>query len=225
MDGSIEPARNPMLHPQFQAILYRVFLVITNDCWPVDRSADFYEWRSTPTAFIPPFAFQTRWYGEDTLTEDQEAQLQALQAFGHLRPITIERKNGEQFQETHLVIFDMLPQPKPVLMYHTTPTKHLDSIMASGLKPGRLTKVNTTKFPETHRWIHLFEKREHATERFLLLPDNKGRIPSGNYTLLQVDTKGIDDLFCDPFSVHGFVIQSDAILPHHITVLEELIVA
>lgn len=225
MKNGINPVQTAMMQPEFRDLIDRVMISIIKDNWPIHHSADFYEWRSTPTAFIPPFAFQTRWYGEDTLTEDQEAQLQALQVFGYLRPITIERKNGEQFQETHLVIFDMLPQPKPVLMYHTTPTKHLDSIMASGLKPGRLTKVNTTKFPATHRWIHLFEKREHATERFLLLPDNKGRIPSGNYTLLQVDTKGIDDLFCDPFSVHGFVIQSDAILPHHITVLEELIVA
>lgn len=224
MDANTNPAPNPMTHPQFRALLDRVFLSITNESWPVQHSAKFYEWRYTPEAFIPPFAFHMRWHGGDTLTEDQEAQLRALQAFGHVRPLTFGRQNGEQFQETHLVVFDMLPQPKPAAMYHATPTKNLDSILACGLMPGRLTQVNTTGFPETHRWVHLFEAREHATERFLLLPENKGRIPPGDYTLLQVDTAGIGALFCDPFSVHGFVVQADVIHPQFITRLEQVTV-
>lgn len=199
MDNSNNPVLTAMMQPEYRALMDRVFLPLTNESWPLERSARFHEWRYTPEAFIPPFAFRMRWHGGEALLEEQQERLRALQAFGHVHTLTFERNNGESFQEPNLVVFDMLPQPKPAVMFHAAPTKHVASIQASGLQPGRVTKVNTTSFPETHRWIHLFESRQHATERFLLLAENKGRIPAGTYTLLQVDTTEFDELYCDPF--------------------------
>ncbi|AMV25147.1 hypothetical protein VT84_12180 [Gemmata sp. SH-PL17] len=223
MENSSDPVLAAITHPQYRALMDRVFMSITNESWPVEHSARFWEWRYTPHAFIPPYAFSMRWFGGNALSQEQEERLHVLQSFGHVRTLTLER-NEEQFQQQHLVVFDMPPRPKPATMFHATPTKHVTSILASGLQPGWATKVNTTKFPETHRWIHLFESREHAIERFLLLPKNKGRIPSDVYTILQVDTAGLDELLCDPFSAHGFVTRAEVIPPEHVTVQNEVVV-
>jgi hypothetical protein len=218
-----DPEFAAMNHPQFQELLDRTFTPIGQTRWPVEQIANFYEWRWIGDEFVPPFALWMRWFGEDRLSPEQEAWFSDRRAFGHVGLMPLVH-NGEQFQQLCLTVFDMAPQSKPVAMFHATRTERLASILASGLMPGRLTGVSTTNFPEAHRWIHFFPKVEDTTDQFLFQRENKKRIKPGRYTILRVASNGIDGLYCDPFSAHGFVTHSDVIHPQHITELHEVTV-
>jgi hypothetical protein len=91
-----------------------------------------------------------------------------------------------------------------------------------GLKPGRLTGVSTTGFPDSRRWIHLFESVYHATERWLLLSGNAARIPPGEYTVLRVDSGWTGNLCRDPYSTHGYVTTTDVIPPKYLVTEKSL---
>src|SRR5262245_59105071 len=99
-----DPVLAAMQLPQFRELTGRVFTPLTTSGWQVGDSARFEEWRFTPQAFIPPFSFSVRWFGEGGLSQEQEEWLDARQAFGHVRTLIYER-NGEQFPQQHLFVF------------------------------------------------------------------------------------------------------------------------
>jgi hypothetical protein len=124
---------------------------------------------------------------------------------------------GARFARRVLVVFDQAPRVIPPALFHATPSHLVDSILAEGQKPSRLTEISTTNFPDAHLWIHLFEAIDHAESRWLLVPESRTKIPSGPYTVLRVQPQGVTNLLCDPCTVHGYV-TAEVIPPAHLSI-------
>src|SRR5713226_6730056 len=197
---------HPAMHADFLRLLNRLHLPLRQEAWQIGESVEFWEgWR-----WDPPFAFITEWLGGD-LTPNQVAWFHANYAFGQIKQNPYRRTDGTEFSRRDLIVYDQTPLSKPSELYHATPSYRLGAIRREGLKPGHLTGVSTTGFPDSKRWIHLFRSVDHATDRWLLLKDNATRIPSGEYTVLKVNSGWTGDLCGDPYAPHGYVTAAEVI--------------
>lgn len=169
-----------------------------------ERACPWYEGRT-----FPPVAFATPWEGTELhLPPDLLVWLRDRCAFGWI---------GEYFDVTlsgcpwgtYLFVCDMRPRTQPRSLVHATPVGQVERILTEGLRPGRLTGVQTTRrAPHSRLWVHLFETVDHARDCWLLAPCNRERIPPGEYAVLRVDPSGVTELLCDPFLDVAFVTES-----------------
>lgn len=200
------------LHAQTQEVIQRLYLPLVEADWPIGNQAAFWEWR-----YYPPLAFCTPWLGGE-LTQEQMQWFRDQVAYARIQEVEREhRGNGSKIKRRELIVFDQAPRSLPFLLYHATPSKLVPRILSEGLKPGRMTGVSTTNFPEAREWVHLFESIHHATERWLLLSGNEKCIQSGPYTILRVLPQGVSNLLHDTCTNHGFV-TANVVPPTHIAV-------
>jgi hypothetical protein len=168
-----------------------------------------YEWR--PTA--PPFAMATR-TALQSLTEEHYRWFRRLDVFPRLMVREVcELKSGAQFVRDSLYLFQLIPEPVTGNLYHATPASRKSEIEASGgLKPGRLSRVSTTKFNGSDRWIHVVRSLEEAqtwVKKERLLAARSG---INDWVVLKIPPRGTaGHVFADPASETGFVLPDDLV--------------
>jgi hypothetical protein len=207
---------------QFLEFVGRARIELEKLSLSIESSSKFEEWRWTPDEYVPPFAFRAVFRGEG-LTNEQLSALRSVNLFALAHEECYQRNDGKQFSRRELVVYDMTPQPKPAVMFHATPRERVNDILRGGLRPCRLTQQSTTNFPDAERWIHLTANADDAL-KWLHNPENRKHLPTGKYTLFQVSTEEIGDLFADPYSQWGFVTEADQIAPERLKVIETVVV-
>lgn len=205
----------------FNQFMFRIAPALIEKEWVADRKTTApAEWRQGP-----PYAFDMHW-AAGSINAEQYSWFRAQGAFPRLfLNVQEEFRDGRVETRNLIRIYPLTPQPKPVDLYHATPSANLGRIMAEGLRPARATGVCTTNFRDTQQWVHVFAAITDVEDGWLNQPEGRKLIPAGEYVVLRVDPAGVGELYCDPASRTGFVLADDRVEPALLTEVKRVTVA